>query len=52
MSFNQISKIIGVVGVVVFLLWGALGNAWGKSWIALVVSVLAVEVIKIVKDKQ
>ena len=52
MSFNQITKLIGVISLVVFLLWGFLGKAWGISWIALVIGALAVEVIKIIKDKK
>jgi hypothetical protein len=52
MSFNQITKLIGVISLVVFLLWGFLGKAWGISWIAIVIGALAVEVIKIIKDKK
>ena len=51
MNLKTIIKIIPLVGVLVMLLWGFLGNAWNISWIAVVVGgILAAILHVIAKD--
>ena len=35
MRYKQLAPLFSAFGVIVFFVWGVLGNGWGKSWIAL-----------------
>ena len=38
MDMKKLPVVINAVGVLVMMLWGVIGNAWDKSWIAVCVS--------------
>jgi len=35
MELKKLAPLFSALGVIVFFVWGALGNGWGKSWIAI-----------------
>ena len=35
MELKKWAPIFSALGVIVFFVWGALGNGWGQSWIAI-----------------
>ncbi|MBQ3279073.1 MAG: hypothetical protein IJG94_07910 [Clostridia bacterium] len=37
MDYKKLAPLFSALGVIVFFVWGALGNGWGKSWIAICV---------------
>ena len=37
MDYKKLSVIIPMASVAVMILWGVLGNDWGRSWIAVAV---------------
>ena len=53
MDTKKLIPIISVVSVAVMMLWGTLGNAWDKSWLAVFIGGIAITVISIMnKDKK
>lgn len=44
---NAISGIIFLVGVVVMVVWGQVGDAWNISWIAAFVGVIGSSIVKL-----
>ena len=57
MNLKTIIKIIPLVGILVMLLWGFLGNAWNISWIAVCVAGILMAILSIInkgmaKDKK
>nr|WP_316623470.1 hypothetical protein [uncultured Ruminococcus sp.] len=48
MNLKTIIKIIPLVGVLVMLLWGFLGNAWNISWIAVVVGGILAAILRVI----
>lgn len=57
MNLKTIINIIPLVGVLVMVLWGFLGNAWNISWIAVVAGGILMAILSIInkgmeKDKK
>ena len=48
MNLKTIIKIIPLVGVLVMLLWGFLGNAWNISWLAVVVGGILAAILNVI----
>ena len=48
MNLKTIIKIIPLVGVLVMLLWGFLGNAWNISWIAVVIGGILMVILRVI----
>ena len=48
MNLKTIIKIIPLVGVLVMLLWGFLGNAWNISWLAVVVGGIVTAILHVI----
>ena len=51
MSFNQITKIISILSVIIMLVWGFAFNGWARSWLAVVIGGLIIAILKVVYDK-
>ena len=47
MELKKLIPVISIVSVAVMILWGMLGNAWDKSWLAVFVGGIAITVISI-----
>ena len=45
MDLNKLKKIIPIIAFGTAFLWGQLGNAWDKSWIAIPVGGMAVGIL-------
>lgn len=52
MSFNQITKIISILSVIIMLVWGFAFNGWARSWLAVVIGGLIIAILKVVYDKE
>ena len=57
MSLKTIIGILPILGVMVMVLWGVLGNAWNISWIACCVAGVLMAILAIInaglnKDKK
>ena len=48
MNLKTIIKIIPLVGVLVMLLWGFLGNAWNISWLAVVIGGILTAILHVI----
>ncbi len=51
LSTNKVASIIVLVAVAVTAIWGALGG-WDRSWIAMLIGVIASSIVKIIGRKE
>ena len=51
MSLKKLNQIIPIVSAGVMFLWGFLGNAWDKSWIAVVIGGMLMAIVRILDKK-
>lgn len=52
MSLKKLNQIIPIVSAGVMFLWGFLGNAWDKSWIAVVIGGMLMGIVRILDKKE
>ena len=47
MDLKKLIPVISIVSVAVMILWGTLGNAWDKSWLAVFVGGILMAVVNV-----
>ena len=47
MDYKKLATIIPMLSVAVMIAWGVLGNAWGKSWIAVAIGGILAAVLRV-----
>ena len=47
MDYKKLATIIPMLSVAVMIAWGMLGNAWGKSWIAVAIGGILAAVLRV-----
>ena len=47
MDYKKLAIIIPMLSVAVMIAWGVLGNAWGKSWIAVAIGGILAAVLRV-----
>jgi len=53
MNLKSLAAIIPMISVIVMILWGVIGHAWGISWVAVVCGGIGGAIIRIIdKNRQ
>ena len=52
MDYKKLSAIIPMVSVAVMIVWGVLGNDWGRSWIAVAIGGIISGILRVLSKDQ